>query len=148
MIQYYKFCCKIRIADETAPDMPGAELVAAEDGDVDDARARFAGARDGAFSDWFDETPALAAHIKALRLRHHSADTGNPGERMISTALAVAWTGRERQVLYRWEREGRITRYGPANEAFWDIFELPARGPGGPAGPPPPVRTKKSSKKA
>lgn len=128
MIQYYRFCCKIRIADERAPEMPGAELLAAEDRNIDDVRVRFADARDSPFSDWYSESPALRAHILALKIGHHSAETGNPGERFITTASALVYTGRDRQVLYRWEKEGRITRYGssPPGRALWDVFELPA----------------------
>jgi hypothetical protein len=147
LIQYYRFCCKIRIADEKAPEVPGATLIAAEEGDVADIHARFADARDGHFSDWFNETPALKAHVMAVRVRHFSAETSNLGERLIPTASAILYTGRDRQVLYRWEREGRITRYGTAREALWDVFELPARrNDGALPHPDPPLRKKSSPK--
>ena len=137
MIYYSKFCCLIRIAETYRL---GDELLATDDkGDIQAIRSRFRDAHDSV--DWYRETPDLAAHIMALRMRHHSADSSNSGERLIPTASAMIYTGRDRQVLYRWAREGRITRYGTPSSALWDILELPARLTGGQAAPPPPIRT-------
>jgi hypothetical protein len=147
VVYYIKTCCRIKIGftvdlprrmRELGPD----ELLATEQGTPSVERKRH-----DQFSEyrirgeWFRESPALAAHIMALKARHHSADTGFAGERMINTASAQAWTGRDRQVLYRWAREGRITRYGTPQEALWDIFELPARRADGKLPDPPPKRS-------
>lgn len=47
--------------------------------------------------------------------------------RLVDTEAAEHWTGRPREVLYRWAREGRITRYGKRAPmaARWDLNELP-----------------------
>ncbi|GGR51854.1 hypothetical protein GCM10010282_50990 [Streptomyces roseolus] len=145
VVYYIRTCCRIKIGFTTnlvrrmlelSPD----EVLATEAGTRETEWARhrqFESAR--VRGEWFEQSPALMAHIRALKIRHHSADTDNPGERFIPTASAVAWTGRSRQVLYRWANEGRITRYGTAAHALWDVFELPARRSTGTA-PPPPVQ--------
>lgn len=73
--------------------------------------------------------------------------------RLVDTACAEMWTGRPRDVLYRWAREGRIHRHGTRGHwgARWDLDELPRYahlcGPGclteaacPPLPEPPPVR--------
>lgn len=135
MILYARFCCLISITDDVAPD--GSDVIATEDGAASARRLRFTSARVTPDGPWFRETPALAGHLRALRMRHHTADADAPGERLIDTAAACVYTGRARQVLYRWAREGRITRYGDAGTALWDVFELPAaRRDGSTATPP------------
>jgi hypothetical protein len=133
MIYYSRFCCMIRISGALPVD---DEILAREDAHPDDVRARFRDAHDR--GEWYRETPALAAHLMALRIRHHSAETSNPGERLVPTASAMAYTGRQRQTLYRWSSEGRITRYGTPGEALWDVLELPPARPDGTSAPPPP----------
>ncbi|WP_432112839.1 hypothetical protein [Streptomyces sp. S1] len=138
-ISYYRFCCRIRIADELADEVPGGEFLAIEVGDLRERHQQFADARLNEFSDWFTETPALAAHIRALQ-------TDRLGEvrfRLVDTKAAEVYTGRDRQTLYRWRREGRLTWHGRGSgQAKWDVLELPPRGSG-----PPPVRGPKNLEK-
>jgi hypothetical protein len=96
------------------------------EGDADAMRARFADARVSPYSDWFAETPALAAHLRAVGMGH----TGN---RLVDTQAACVYTGAVPATLYRWAREGRLTRHKRGHATLWDIFELPTQG----AGPPP-----------
>lgn len=140
-VYYAKMCCRIKIGFVASSDdllypppllwkmrQLGAELEATEWGTSETERMRHRQfAADRVVFDWFEYSPAIRAHIVGLRVRHHTTDTDNPGERMIPTASAVAYTGRERQVLYRWAREGRITRYGTEREALWDILQLPRK---------------------
>lgn len=60
---------------------------------------------------------------------------------LVDTQAAVAWIGRPREVLYRWAREGRVTRHGGSgrNDARWNLAELPRAVPGEPL-PNPPAR--------
>jgi len=146
MIYYVRTCCRIKIGyttdlerrmTELSPD----ELLATESGGRDLERRRhdqFAAYR--IRGEWFRDSPALAAHIRGLQVRHHTTETDTPGERFIDTAAACLYTGRARQVLYRWSSEGRITRYGPPGTALWDILELPGKGRDGKPGPTPPRR--------
>lgn len=61
------------------------------------------------------------------------------GARLADTTTAVAWIGRPREVLYRWAREGRVTRHGGSgrNDARWNLAELPRAIPGQPLPDPP-----------
>lgn len=144
-VYYIRTCCRIKIGyttnlDGRMTDLSPDELLATEPGDraLEAARHRqFAASR--VRGEWFTSSPALLAHIRALRSKHHSAVTANPGERFIDTAAATIYTGRRRQVLYRWASEGRITRYGSPGQALWDVFELPVKGADGRPGPPPPM---------
>lgn len=129
MIHYSRHCCLVRISD-TPPEDPSFEPLGTQEGDMEAMRVRFADAHAG--GDWYRETPALSAHIKAVCMGHHTTGEFFPTQRFIPTAIAIVWTGRERQVLYRWAREGRITRYGDASQALWDVFELPVKGSSGP----------------
>lgn len=129
----------MRIVDDEADEFPGCEQLAAEEADIEERRQRFASARESPFSDWFRETPALAAHIRAVRIGHHTVDV--VAERLITTASAIAFTGRTRQVLYRWAKEGRVTRYGDESLALWDPIELPGKRAAGTYGPPPPKKS-------
>lgn len=143
VVYYIRFCCRIKIGftknlRECMYQLPPDEVLATEVGTRDTEWKRhrqFEGAR--IRGEWFSQSPALLAHVRALKVKHHSAATDNPGERFIPTASAMKWTGRSRQVLYRWANEGRITRYGTEKQALWDIFELPARAAHGPAPAPP-----------
>ncbi|GHG09953.1 helix-turn-helix transcriptional regulator [Streptomyces hydrogenans] len=135
-ISYYRFCCRIRIADANAEEVPGGEWLAIEVGDLRERHEQFSDARLNEFSDWFTETPALMAHIRALQT-DRSADV-HP--RLVDTEAAAVYIGRDRDTLYRWAREGRITRHkigGAGRRVMWDILELPPRGsdrpPQGPA---------------
>lgn len=132
MINYYKFCCRIRIADEYADEVPGGEFLAVEEGRAKDRREQFADARVNEISDWFHETPALVAHIRALQ----TGRSGDTRRRLVDTEAAETYTGVGKQTLYRWRREGRLSwhhldAYG--RSAGWDILELPRKG----SGPPP-----------
>lgn len=138
MIQYWRFCHRVAITDGRAID--GGELLATEDADGDERRQRFAGSRITPYGDWFEESPSLLAHIRALRMRHHSAGGVGVGERLIRTPEACLFTGQPRQVLYRWARERRITRYGDPGAALWDPLELPGKGPSGAPAKAPPRR--------
>lgn len=135
MINYYRFCCRIRIADEYADEVPGGEFLAVENGSAKEVREQFASARVNEFSDWFHETPALLAHILAAQ----QGRSGDVRARLVDTEAAMVYTGRDRATLYRWRREGRLTwhktQLGARWYAMWDVLELPARGSG-----PPPVR--------
>lgn len=48
-------------------------------------------------------------------------------KRLVDTDCAVMWTGRTRETLYRWAREGRIERHGRRTPqgARWNLNELP-----------------------
>lgn len=127
MINYYRFCCRIRIADEYADEVPGGEFLAVENGNAKDRKKQFADTRVNDISDWFYESPALLAHIRALQ-------TGRPLEvrpRLVNTLDACVYTGRDRQTLYRWAREGRVTKHPLAfltgrHRVGWDVLELEA----------------------
>lgn len=129
MVNYYRFCCRIRIADEYADEVPGGEFLAVEEYDIRERHRQFADARLNEFSDWFHETPALMAHIRAITMGRSDARG-----RLVDTEAACLYTGKPRQTLYRWARENRITRYGTPEKAMWDVLELPT------AGSAPPVR--------
>lgn len=49
---------------------------------------------------------------------------------LADTEAACLYTGRTRETLYRWAREGRIHRYGARARRLWDLDELPGRVPG------------------
>lgn len=135
-INYYRFCCRIRIADEYADEVPGGEFLAIEVGDVRERHEQFEAARINEDSDWFHETPALLAHIRALQT-DRGADVR---PRLVDTEAACLYTGRDRQTLYRWKREGRITGYyldAGMTRVGWDILELPTSKQG------PPLRTRR-----
>lgn len=140
-VYYLRFCCRIKIGTTTwlerrLSEVQHDELLAVEPGGPELEKLRheqFADAR--LIGDWFMSAPALIAHIRALKMGR----TSDLKARLISTADAVLYTGRERQILYRWADEGRITRHGVAGKAKWDVLELPAREPGKPAPPPPPL---------
>ncbi len=142
MINYYRFCCRIRIADEYADEVPGGEFLAVEDGRAEERRQQFADSRVNEFSDWFYESPALRAHIRAIC----AGDFRDVRERLIDTAAACKAIGRDRQTLYRWLREGRLTAYelpmrakvwGTTSRAGWDFLELPVPDRDGNVKPPP-----------
>lgn len=141
-ISYYRFCCRIRIADADAEEVPGGEWLAIEVGDIRERHEQFAEARVNELSDWFTETPALTAHIRALQT-DRSADTRT---RLVDTEAAMVYTGKDQQTLYRWRREGRLSWHQRKAmvkggvQALWDILELPPRGSGAP-----PVRDSKKS---
>lgn len=124
MINYYRFCCRIRIADEYADEVPGGEFLAVEDGRAADRREQFAGARVNDISDWFHQTPALLAHIRALQ----TGRSPDISKRLVDTEAACVFTGRSRQDLYRLAIQGSLTRYyrGPRNarRVMWDPLEL------------------------
>lgn len=124
MINYYRFCCRIRIADEYASEVPGGEFLAVEDGHARDRQDQFADARVSPDSDWFRETPALVAHVRALA-------TGRPAEverRLVDTEAAMIYTKRTKQDLYGLAKRGRLTKYrrplGASYRAMWDVLEL------------------------
>ena len=124
MINYYRFCCRIRIADEYAQEVPGGEFLAVEDGRASEARERFADTRVSEFSDWFTESPALLAHVRALQ-------TGRPTDvrqRWVDTEAAMLFTKRSKQDLYALRKRGRLTEYrrslGASYATMWDVLEL------------------------
>jgi hypothetical protein len=124
LINYYRFCCRIRIADEYADEVPGGEFLAVEDGDARERRAQFAATRVSEFSDWFTESPALLAHIRAI-------ETGRGDDlprRLVDTEAAKIYTKRSKQDLYALAARGRLTRYrepkGSHYRAMWDVLEL------------------------
>lgn len=124
MINYYRFCCRIRIADEYAEEVPGGEFLAVEDGRAADMRERFADTRVSEFSDWFGESPALLAHVRALQ-------TGRGDDlsaRLVDTEAAMIYTNRTKQDLYGLATRGRLTKYsrklGASHRAMWDVLEL------------------------
>lgn len=124
MINYYRFCCRIRIADEYAEEVPGGEFLAVEDGRAADRREQFADSRLNPVSDWFGETPALLAHIRAIQTGR-SADVRN---RLVDTEAASLFTGQSRQALYALARRGKLTRHysrlGRRTRTLWDPLEL------------------------
>jgi hypothetical protein len=124
VINYYRFCCRIRIADEYADEVPGGEFLAVEDGRADVRRSQFAASRVSEFSDWFTASPALLAHIRAVQ-------TGRGDDldrRLVHTDAAMIYTGRSRQDLNGLAARGRLTRYtratGGRQRAAWDVLEL------------------------
>ncbi|SOE25630.1 hypothetical protein SAMN05442782_2373 [Streptomyces sp. OK228] len=57
---------------------------------------------------------------------------------LAETEAAELHTGRPRGVLYRWAREGRVTRHrGRHGRTLWDLEELPTHIPGQPLPEPP-----------
>lgn len=120
MINYYRFCCRIRIADEWAEEVPGGEFLAVETGEARDRREQFADTRVSEVSDWFGESPALLAHIRALQ----TGRTPDVRPRLIDTEAAMLFTGRTRQDLYRLAVTGRLTRRYRGRAVQWDVLEL------------------------
>lgn len=145
---FYALACH-RIMIGLTDDLPGImatlapdEILCTEPGDsarLELRRRQFA--RYAVSGGWFRDCPAIRAHVTAVRAGHHSAASDTPGERFVDTEAALRWVGRpNRQTLYRWASEGRITRYGTPGAALWDILELPARRADGTPAPPPPKR--------
>jgi hypothetical protein len=124
LINYYRFCCRIRIADEYAEEVPGGEFLAVEEGRAVDRREQFAAARLNDVSDWFRETPALLAHIRALQ--HGRTPDVRP--RLVDTEAASLYTGRSKQDLNRLRAAGRLTphwaNWGRGPQRGWDVLEL------------------------
>jgi YD repeat-containing protein len=124
LINYYRFCCRIRIADEYADEVPGGEFLAVEDGRASERRAQFADARVSPDSDWFRETPALLAHVRALQ----TGRSPDVSTRLVDTEAAMIYTKRTKQDLYALRKRGRLTQYhdrkGSQYRAMWDILEL------------------------
>jgi hypothetical protein len=56
--------------------------------------------------------------------------------RLVDTEVACLYTGRSRATLYRWAKQGRITRHGGPQ---WDLNELSPHIPGQPLPSPPPL---------
>lgn len=106
--------------------MPGGEYLAVEYGDVRERHEDFADARINEFSDWFNETPALLAHIRALQTDRDP----DIRARLVDTEAACTFTGRDNQTIYRWARTGLLTRHwirrGESPKRGWDILELEA----------------------
>ncbi len=129
MIHYYRLChlvC-ITVARPEGPERPPGEWLASEAVPLVEAWNRFAdSAAVGIGPGWFSETPALAAHLRALGM-------GHSGSRLVDTEAACLYSGRTPEVLYRWAREGRLTRHKRGRRTEWDVLELPAAG----SGPPP-----------
>jgi hypothetical protein len=123
-INYYRFCCRIRIADEYADEVPGGEYLAVEIGDLRERHEQFSDARLNEFSDWFTETPALLAHVRALQTGRNP----DPRSRLVDTEGASTDTNRTRQDLYALARRGAVTRYrtrlGLRDRVLWDPLEL------------------------
>jgi hypothetical protein len=123
VINYYRFCCKIRIADEYASEVPGGEFLAVEDGRASERREQFPG-RLTEFSDWFAESPALLAHIRALQ----SGRSADVRARLVETDAAMIYANRTKQDLYALAKRGRLTRYrrtlGASYRTMWDVLEL------------------------
>ncbi len=129
MIHYYRLCHLVCItaAGPDSSERPPGEHVATEDAALPDVLPRFAEhAAGGAGPGWFRESPALAARIRALGM-------GHSGSRLVDTEAACLYSGVRPEVLYRWAREGRLTRHKRGRRTEWDVFELPTPG----AGPPP-----------
>lgn len=124
MINYYRFCCRIRIADEYASEVPGGEFLAVEDGRASDARARFADTRVSPDSDWFGESPALLAHVRALA----TGRSPDLERRLVGTDAAIKYTNRTKQDLYALAKRGRLTKYrrrpNGREATVWDVLEL------------------------
>jgi hypothetical protein len=120
VINYYRFCCRIRIADEYADEVPGGEFLAVEDGHAEDRRQQFSDARVSEFSDWFHETPALLAHVTALS----KGDTRPLRARLVDTEAAMVLSGRTRQGLDDMARRGRLTKYRRDGRPAWDALEV------------------------
>lgn len=120
MINYYRFCCRVRIADEYASEVPGGEFLAVEDGRASDRRDQFADTRVSEFSDWFTESPALLAHIRALQ----TGRSPDARSRLVETDAAKLFTGRSRQDLYGLMQRGRLTSHKRGGRRLWDVLEL------------------------
>jgi hypothetical protein len=124
LINYYRFCCRIRIADEYAQEVPGGEFLAVEDGRASEARERFADTRVSEFSDWFTESPALLAHVRALQ----TGRSPDVRTRLVDTEAAILYTKRTKQDLYALRKRGRLTEYrrtlGASYATMWDVLEL------------------------
>lgn len=124
MINYYRFCCMIRIADAGAEEIPGGEFLATEDGDARDRQTQYADTRQSADSDWFRESPALLAHVRALA----TGRSGDVRRRWVDTEAAMIYTKRTKQDLYALARRGRVTKYrravGASYRTMWDVLEL------------------------
>lgn len=124
MINYYRFCCRIRIADEYAEEVPGGEFLAVENGSATDRRNQFAATRVSPFSDWFGESPALLAHVRALQ----TGRGDDLARRLVDTEAARLMTGHTKQGLYALVQRGKLTRYsrrvGAQERSAWDVLEL------------------------
>lgn len=124
VVYYIQFCCRVKIGFSTnvkqrMTDLPCDELLAVEPGDVELERRRheeFDAYR--LTGEWFRYGPRLKIHVAQLGV--------GPGPVLVDTEAAVEWSGRDRQTIYRWAREGKITRYGGRGNgaARWDIREL------------------------
>ena len=119
-INYYRFCCRIRIADEYADEVPGGEFLAIEVGDLRERHEQFAGTRLNEYSDWFSESPALLAHISSLR----AGDPRPVRARLVDTRVAMKTTGRSRQGLDDLVKRGKLTKYSVHGMVRWDALEL------------------------
>lgn len=141
IVYYVRFCCRVKIGvtsnlNERLSHVPHDELLATEAGgrDLEAKRHRqFAHARLN--GEWFELTPGLLSHIEAINSGHGS----DIKLRLISTADAMKFTGRSRQTLYRWMKEGRVTSHGTDTKRLWDVWELPPAREDGKIPKPPPV---------
>lgn len=139
IVYYVKFCCRIKIGttidlDSRLTGIPHDEVLATEPGDrkVEAERhEQFDHLR--TVGEWFREGADLYAHIAVVR----AGMAPRTGDRLVSSSDAMLYTGRDRQTLYRWAIEGRITKH-PGGK--WDIWELPPHVPGEPHPTPPPKR--------
>lgn len=63
---------------------------------------------------------------------------------LVDTEAAALHAGRTVTVIYRWAREGRLTKHGTAGKgnARWNLREIPAWSGKGEMPPPPPVINK------
>ena len=124
IVNYYRFCCRIRIADENADEVPGGEFLAVEYADVSERHEQFAHARINEDTDWFSETPPLLAHIRALQ-QGRDLDVRS---RLVDTEAAMLYVGATRESLYRWRRAGQLSwhkrKLGGRWYAMWDPLEL------------------------
>lgn len=124
VVYYVRFCCRVKIG--TAGDLekrlqaiPHDEVLATEPGSYQTEHARHREFEEYRLAgEWFEYGSRLKTHIKTLN--------GQPPI-LVSTDLAATHIGRDSDVIYRWAREGRITRHGGTDpdSARWDLRELP-----------------------
>lgn len=139
-VYYVRTCCRVKIGFTTDIDTCMAslnpdEILASEPGTMKTERERHEQfAADNIRGEWFDAgSPAIKAHVEAL-------NRGMERRKLLKTDEAEKYTGRDRMTLYRWVREGRITRHHDGRELRYDFLELPPWGGVGTPPPPPPKK--------
>lgn len=131
VVYYIKFCCRVKIGttamlEARLAELPHDALLATEPGDRTLEQKRHKQFADSRITgEWFTYTPALEAHVLAVR----KGLATDPARRFVTTDAAMLYTGKSRHTLYRWATEGKVTRYQRDGKRMWDALELPPEKP-------------------